>query len=196
MNSGDDTALRPLDSRPAACVSCHPDGRADGTLWTTAEGERRTISLDGGVDGRGWLHIASTHRNIRDFVDVTTEQRLGASLSDEDLDALAHYVATGIPHRQAPAQDEALVLQGQALFEERCADCHSGPRYTSGDPSASEPFAGGGERDDVRRASCGHRAMLVWRTCAGFGTFQSLSGGRATIRSTPWSLGSASPRGP
>ncbi len=45
-------------------------------------------------------------------------------MSDSDLDALATYVAWGIPRLQAPVTDPELVAAGKQLFVQACAACH------------------------------------------------------------------------
>ncbi|MGZ3441011.1 MAG: hypothetical protein ACXVDD_15915, partial [Polyangia bacterium] len=131
--------------REATCNACHPDGGADGSAWSTMEGERRTVSLFGGVAGRGWLHQSATHRNAEEFARIIVKERLGGSgLSDDDAHALAAYTAFGIPRLQSPPVDASRAARGQALFAEHCATCHQGAAFTSGNPDPSDPYGGGG----------------------------------------------------
>lgn len=132
-------------SRQAACATCHPGGGSDGSAWATMEGERRTMSLRGGVAGRGWLHASGTHRGIEEFVGFVVRERLGGELGEDDRLALARHVASGIPRLQSPRTDPALVERGRALFAERCASCHAGGRATSGNPDPGDPLGGGQE---------------------------------------------------
>lgn len=150
-------------SRNGACASCHPGGGHDGTMWGTMEGERRTMSLRGGVAGRGWLHASGTHRDIREFVDVVVAERLGGELREDELDALARYVAHGIPRLQPPVVDAALAARGGRLFEDYCSECHAGEERTSGNPDPSSPWGGGldsPELHDVGTASDDARVVL------------------------------------
>jgi YVTN family beta-propeller protein len=132
--------------KQASCSSCHPNGGNDGTVWSTMEGERRTIGLWGGTAGRGWLHASATHRDARDFADVIVRQRLGGTgLSADDLDALSRYVAFGIPTVQRPRVDATLSSSGEAIFAKRCAACHveNGAAKGSGNADPSSVYGGG-----------------------------------------------------
>lgn len=133
--------------REAACASCHPDGGNDGTVWSTVEGERRTMGLWGGTAGRGWLHASATHADSADFATIIVKERLGGTgLTPEDEHALAEYVARGIPEVQRPRVDEALAAEGAAIFGARCASCHVEEwKWSSGAPDAASPYGGGRE---------------------------------------------------
>jgi mono/diheme cytochrome c family protein len=119
----------------SSCASCHPDGGNDGSAWSTMEGERRTLSLFGGVRNRGWLHASATHAEIHEFAESISKERLGGNLSPEDVDALATYVADGIPRLQTPVVDEDLAARGAELFAASCTGCHEGELHTSGRPT-------------------------------------------------------------
>lgn len=152
-------------SRQASCMACHPDGGNDGSAWGTMEGERRTLSLYGGVAGRGWLHQSGTHRDADEFVRVVVPERLGgAGLSDEDYEALANYLAYGIPRLQSPPVDEQAAERGGALFAQHCAACHSGETYSGGRPDSENPYGGGLEEGpllvDVGTATDDARLIL------------------------------------
>ena len=134
--------------REATCNGCHPDGTADGSVWSTMEGERRTVSLAGGVAGRGWLHQSATHRNALEFAKIIVKERLGGSgLSDADADALARWVAFGIPRSQSPPVDATLAAAGKTVFEAHCTSCHQGPALGSGNPDPADPYGGGGANE-------------------------------------------------
>jgi mono/diheme cytochrome c family protein len=107
------------------------------------EGERRTMSLAGGVAGRGWLHASGTHIDAHEFADIIVKERLGGALSPADTDALAEYVARAIPKLQSPKVDAALVTQGKSIFANKCAGCHSGDKMTSGNPDSANEWLGG-----------------------------------------------------
>lgn len=130
-------------NRLGACASCHPDGGTDGSAWGTMEGERRTMSLRGGVGGRGWLHAQGTHHDALEFAKVIVKERLGGDLGEADARALARWVAWGIPKLQPPKTDPARAARGAALFSRSCASCHAGEKATSGRPEAGQPFGGG-----------------------------------------------------
>lgn len=130
-------------SKIGACASCHPMGLTDGSIWGTMEGERRTTMLVGGLANRGWLHASGTHADVDEFIDIIVGERLAGSLEAADHDALAEYLAVGIPALQSPPTDPDLVARGQELFETNCASCHMGERLTSGAPDPNSPFGGG-----------------------------------------------------
>jgi YVTN family beta-propeller protein len=132
-------------TRLGACASCHPDGGTDGSLWATMEGERRTMSLHGGVAGRGWLHSMGTHIDAAEFADIIVKERLGGDPSPEDIDALARWISFGIPKLQPPVVDEALAAKGKEVFAVKCASCHQGEQLTSGHPDPDNKYGGGVE---------------------------------------------------
>lgn len=134
-------------SRAGACAGCHPDGHNDGSVWSTMEGERRTMSLRGGVAGRGWLHISATHADAEEFVDTVVTERLGGTLDHDDTQALAHYIAFGIPRLQSPVVDAASAARGKALFQASCVGCHSDAQGGSGNADPSHPFGGAGANE-------------------------------------------------
>lgn len=130
-------------SRQGSCASCHPDGGHDGLGWGTMEGERRTLSLYGGVGGRGWLHQSGTHRDALEFVETVVPERLGGSLAEQEYRELADYLAWGIERLQPPVTDAELVARGEQIFKASCASCHLGDRFTSGNPDPNDPLGGG-----------------------------------------------------
>jgi DNA-binding beta-propeller fold protein YncE len=131
-------------SREAACAACHPNGGNDGSVWSTMEGERRTIGLWGGTARRGWLHASATHHDATDFATAIVKERLGGTgLGDDDVRALASYVARGIPELQRPAVDPSRAGRGEAIFRARCATCHAGPDHGSGRADESSPYGTG-----------------------------------------------------
>jgi len=130
-------------SRQAACATCHPGGGSDGSGWATVEGERRTMSLRGGTAGRGWLHASATHQSVMDFSTTIVEQRLGGVPDAMTSETLAKYVAFGIPKLQGPTVNETLAAQGEKIFAMRCAGCHQGPTFDSGQTDPNHPYGGG-----------------------------------------------------
>lgn len=135
-------------SAGGSCGGCHPGGESDGSMWSTMEGERRTMSLYGGTSGRGWLHASATHVDALEFAEVIVRDRLGGDLSPVDSDALAHYVSSGIPKLQSPKVDFELAKKGQVLFEVNCSSCHTGQTLSSGNPNPSNPY-GGAIKDEM-----------------------------------------------
>ena len=131
-------------SKQAACATCHPNGGHDGTVWATMEGERRTLSLYGGVAGRGWLHQSGTHQDITAFTDDIVKERLGGSgLSKEDEESLAEYIARHIEPLQTPTVDQNSAARGEMIFKASCAGCHAGEKFTGGRPDPENRWGGG-----------------------------------------------------
>jgi YVTN family beta-propeller protein len=132
-------------SRQSSCGTCHPSGGHDGTVWGTMEGERRTMSLYGGVAGRGWLHQSGTHTDALEFAEIIVPERLGGSgLNHDDYTALAEYLSRHIPTLQGPKVDAVRAARGQVLFQQACASCHAGPSYSGGMPDPENKWGGGG----------------------------------------------------
>jgi hypothetical protein len=76
-----------------ACASCHPDGRNDGLVWSTAEGPRPSVTLVGrGVAPLGWVR---RHESIRE--NLGTRRRTGPVLpgiSEAEYEAIGRYLST------------------------------------------------------------------------------------------------------
>ena len=136
-------------TRLGSCGGCHPDGGSDGSAWSTVEGERKTLSLRGGVAGRGWLHISGTHNNADEFVRLVVPERMGGNLTDTQYHELAAYVSYGIEKLQHPQVNEAKAASGKILFESNCTGCHSGEKLTSGNADASNEWGGGGANEPI-----------------------------------------------
>jgi hypothetical protein len=108
------------------------------------EGERRTIGLWGGTRSRGWLHASATHGSSYDFATTIVHDRFGGTgLTPEDADALASYVADGIPVLQTPPVDPVLAATGKTLFQQSCSMCHGANDEGSGRPAAGSPYGNG-----------------------------------------------------
>jgi len=114
-----------------SCASCHTDGRDDGLVWNTPEGERQTPMLAGRLADTapyGWTRDAKT---FHDYVNGTVQRLQGHGFQKTELDDLAAYVMS----LKGPTQktDTALVEKGKALFASAstgCATCHSGAATT------------------------------------------------------------------
>ncbi|MGI9260795.1 MAG: hypothetical protein ACR2QR_02095 [Woeseiaceae bacterium] len=147
--------------REGSCNACHPRGGTDGSMWVTIEGERRTLNLRGGVGGRGWLHASATHPDAHEFVGVVTRERLGGTgLSETDLDAMARYLAWGIPRLQAPVTNPELVAQGETLFLEYCTECHQSA-FDELDKQAHEKKPYGGAEGEPKLHGVGTRTRYA-----------------------------------
>lgn len=193
------------EHREGGCVICHGDGGNDGSMWVMIDGERRTLSLRGGVGGRGWLKAKATNRDAREIADQFSRQLLGGTgLSDTDLDALATYLAWGIPRLQAPPTDPQRVAQGATLFAEHCTSCHMDAATELARRDELPPFGGApapqlydvGTRTDYAGASMGKAHQDLFKRVPVFGeVFTAVVGDRAyTEDDVVFKLLAATPR--
>ena len=146
--------------RYISCASCHLDGDADRRTWDftdRGEGLRNTTTLHGRRGtGHGRVHWSGNFDEIQDFehdirgpfsgagfisyADFHSGNRnrpLGGTKAgySADLDQLAAYLTSlsttpKSPHRQANGAMTASAVAGEAVFQARCASCHSGPDFT------------------------------------------------------------------
>jgi mono/diheme cytochrome c family protein len=116
-----------------ACASCHPEGRDDGHVWRSTElGGRRTPSLLGTLAGTAPYHWNGEARDMRELANLTFSSRMrGPALRDDQKDALGGWLPALPPLTASPARDAAAAARGQALFDAKCAACHSGAARTN-----------------------------------------------------------------
>jgi DNA-binding beta-propeller fold protein YncE len=147
---GTATDPRLTQDRWMSCAACHPEGDADGRTWNFGSGPLVTRSLRGCLKTTP-LHVTGHLDEIQDTVRFTRRvmagrwfvpeglmrEPLGRSNAglDEDLDALAAYVASLEFKRPplVPAASRPLIERGRRLFfaeETGCARCHPPPFYT------------------------------------------------------------------
>lgn len=126
-------------SSGAGCASCHDEGRTDGITWLFEDMPRQTPSLSGQSADAGpftWLHDVPS---VAAEADLTIRRRLGGlGISEEDSRAIAAFLAwQDYPSR--PADDEAAITRGRAIFRRAdvgCASCHQGDLGTVAIPQA------------------------------------------------------------
>ncbi|HEY2368709.1 MAG TPA: c-type cytochrome, partial [Polyangiaceae bacterium] len=123
-----------------ACATCHMEGRSDAVTWRFAQGPRDTPTNAGGVLGTGLLFRTADRVQVEDYWrTVNIEQ--GGNFDDSQpqiqtlMSAIATYVNFGIPAPIPPVTNAQLVASGQAIFQQKCASCHSGPRFTDSSTS-------------------------------------------------------------
>jgi mono/diheme cytochrome c family protein len=114
------------------CASCHTDGRDDGLVWSTPEGNRQTPMLAGRLAGTapyGWTRGAKT---FGEYVKGTIQRLQGSGFNDAQLGDLEAYVLSlKTPHTAAP--DAALAERGAKIFTSNgCSSCHSGSITSDG----------------------------------------------------------------
>jgi DNA-binding beta-propeller fold protein YncE len=117
-----------------SCSTCHFEGRNDGLTWAFQDGPRQTPSLAGPISGTEpvtWHDDVST---VQDEVMLTSRGRMGGSGADRGVaDQVAAYIDWSRPVDTASVDDEALVFEGQDLFQGDavgCSTCHNGPMLT------------------------------------------------------------------
>ena len=115
-----------------ACASCHTEGRDDGLVWHTPDGNRQTPMLAGRVADTapfGWTRDAKT---FHDYVKGTVTRLQGKGFTKDELDDLQAYVTSIKPPPRATG-DEAVVKQGAEVFASAgCSSCHTGANTTDG----------------------------------------------------------------
>jgi cytochrome c len=119
-----------------ACASCHPEGQEDGHTWSfQGFGKRRTQSLRGGLLGTEPLHWDGLEQDFKALAtDVMQGRMSGPGLSDQQIDALSHFVDRFAAIPATVARDATRVARGKELFEDGkvgCATCHSGARFSN-----------------------------------------------------------------
>ncbi len=140
------------DNAWSSCGSCHPDGLADGVTWIFATGPRQTLPLDAFVakDNPNDQRISNWSAVMGSVVDFNNNSRgvqggigfagnppnpniyqhgitQGAS---DALDAQALWVQTVRAPLVPQPTDTAALGRGRTVFQNRCATCHGGQKWT------------------------------------------------------------------
>jgi cytochrome c peroxidase len=119
------------------CVTCHPDGREDGLVWSNRGEVLQTPMLVERLAGTEPYNWHGTSATLEASI-VNTLGRLGGrGLTHDELSALVHYVKNDLPKpTRLPATEPKLLAEGAALFnsdEVGCASCHPGElEFTDG----------------------------------------------------------------
>lgn len=132
-----------------ACVSCHPDGRDDGLVWSSPEGPRQTPTLAGRIDG-GPFSWSGAHATVADHLRETVKRLHGSGLRADELAALEAYLRWLPPAPRSAARSSEAALRGERIFRSsktQCASCHP----------ADDGFADR-DRHDVGSKTAGDRA--------------------------------------
>ncbi len=115
-----------------ACASCHPDGREDALTWSTPEGPRQTLMLQGRLRDSAPYGWSGASKTVEDHLHFTFQRLGGTGLPAESTQAIVAYLnATELPRPGRPtrweAQNASRIEQGRELFasaETGCASCH------------------------------------------------------------------------
>lgn len=132
-DTGHELFHRPT-SGMVACVSCHPEGREDGRVWSFADiGRRRTQALDIGLEGSEPFHWRGELADLAAVVKDTFERRMGGpELREEQVAALERWIFALEPLHVVPHDDAAVIERGREHFVAfGCEGCHTGPRLTN-----------------------------------------------------------------
>jgi YVTN family beta-propeller protein len=174
--------FRGKQSRDAwsSCGSCHDEGLADGITWIFGDGPRQTIPMDGlysKVNGahdtriNNWsaardsvTDFNNNSRGVQGGVGFASDPPFSAAMpnpnifdhgisqgASEALDFETTWAQTIRPLNAPQPED---VEAGAAIFEENCASCHGGAKWTKSqvlylnNPGfTANPAAGGVPRD-------------------------------------------------
>lgn len=117
-----------ISSDGRACASCHPDGRDDGLVWSTAHGPRQTPMLAGRIEATGPFGWKGDTRTLADHLGQTFKSLGGKGLGAADRDALILYATSQKAPARARAPLSAEAERGRELFSSPqvgCATCHT-----------------------------------------------------------------------
>ncbi|MEP0847033.1 MAG: beta-propeller fold lactonase family protein [Phycisphaerae bacterium] len=140
------------DNGWSSCASCHPDGLSDGVTWIFATGPRNTVPLDSffAKDNPGDQRISNWNAvrgSVTDFNENSVGVQGGKGFAGDPvnpnvynhgitqgasdaLDAQTLWIQTIRAPILPPPADEAGALLGRTVFENNCATCHGGAKWT------------------------------------------------------------------
>lgn len=155
-----------------ACASCHPEGGDDGVVWRFHDSKlgilpRRSMPLGGGVLRAAPFHWSADLPTLDALMSEVMVKRMGAAEPPmTDRLGLALWLDRLPAPPAVPAEDEALVVSGRAIFERSdvgCAGCHSGEALS--DFSIADVGTGGRFKTPSLRG-LRHRAPYLHDGCA------------------------------
>ena len=144
------------DNAWSSCGSCHPAGLSDGVTWIFGDGPRQTLPLDATYSKRSLAHdtrilnwsavrgsntdFNNNSRGVQGGTGFASEAPFAAATpnpnifnhgitqgASEALDDQTLWIQTVRPFQMPQA---ANVNAGRAVFEENCASCHGGAKWT------------------------------------------------------------------
>ncbi|MFI3119750.1 MAG: YncE family protein [Methylococcaceae bacterium] len=136
------------DNAWSSCASCHPAGLADGVTWIFPDGPRQTIPLDSTYSKRSaahdtrilnWSAVRGSNtdfnNNSKGVQGGTGFAALAAPIlnhgitqgASEALDDETLYIQSIRPFQMPPATN---VGAGRTVFQDNCASCHGGAKWT------------------------------------------------------------------
>jgi mono/diheme cytochrome c family protein len=140
------------DNSWSSCASCHPDGLSDGVTWIFATGPRQTIALDAffAKDNPGDQRVSNwsaVRSSVTDFNENSIAVQGGKGFAgtppnpniynhglsqgaSDALDAQTLWVQTVRPPVLPQDISAATLAAGRVAFENNCASCHGGAKWT------------------------------------------------------------------
>ncbi len=111
-----------------ACVTCHPDGREDGLVWSLKGNQLQTPILAAKLEHTAPYNWYGTAPTLEKSLAQTIQRLGGSGLGPDELRALARYLREGLRAPVKPrVNDATLVTLGSEVFHRSsvgCAECH------------------------------------------------------------------------
>ncbi|WP_103654400.1 beta-propeller fold lactonase family protein [Agarilytica rhodophyticola] len=153
------------DNAWSSCASCHEDGHSDNVTWIFPTGPRQTIPLEGtfaknNTDDQRILNWNGVRGSVTDFNNNSRGVQGGTGFAtnvngsnrttevfnhgptkgiSDALDAMTEWVANAVRIPIMPdISNTAALTSGRATFENYCASCHGGEKWTKSTISAYE----------------------------------------------------------
>ena len=156
------------DNAWSGCASCHEDGHSDNVTWIFPTGPRQTIPLEGtfansDIDDQRILNWNGVRGSVTDFNNNSRGVQGGVGFAtnvldgdislnktaevfnhgptrgiSDALDAMTDWVTTVKAPAMADITDTEALASGRDTFEENCASCHGGEKWTKSSIAAYE----------------------------------------------------------
>jgi mono/diheme cytochrome c family protein len=111
-----------------ACASCHPDGRDDGLVWSTPDGNRQTPFLAGRLRGTAPYAWTGSGETVEIHLANTLARLSARPLERRELDAVIGYAMTMAgPTRATTTGSPQAIARGREIFHSKdagCSSCH------------------------------------------------------------------------
>ncbi len=136
------------DNAWSTCASCHPAGLADGVTWIFADGPRQTVPLDATYSKRSAAHDtrllnwSAVRGSNTDFNNNSRGVQGGTGFTTNPAAVFNHGPTQGVSEalddetlwiqsvRPLLMPQQANVTAGRTVFQDNCASCHGGPKWT------------------------------------------------------------------
>jgi hypothetical protein len=179
------------DNGWSGCGSCHPDGLADGVTWSFGTGPRQTVPLDGSFNHNDQndqriFNYSAVMGSITDFNNNSRNVQGGKGFAgdppnpaifshgatqgaSEGLDAMTIWARTIRAPIMPEPTDEAAINRAEGIFEDQCASCHGGAKWTKSrivyqnNPTFNADPAAGGVKIDPGLENAGPQIVSFTR---------------------------------